>query len=259
MRAVILLATLALTACANPVHQQIYPVVDDQPVANREPGAFSETRLTRPDGAKRQVFTARADRPKATVIYLHGNAEKSARSVRHLLPYLDAGYNVIVPEFTGHGPNDGRPSEAELRADTTAAIDYAAAAFPDTPIVLVGFSLGGALAVLEGGRDPDVDAIITLAAFSRIVDFAPEWVRPAEALNRANDYDVLAVASEVTHPWIMLHCESDPTANISMAEALFAASNQRADFRRLPCAQHFIESGTVLPVLAALNFATNAR
>lgn len=103
---------------------------------------------------------------RGLVVLAHGIGEHAKR-YDHVAAHLNAeGFAVVGPDHQAHGLSDGEPGLIEdievLVADFGTVAGEAHAAFPQTPVVIVGHSMGG---------------IITTRAFQRgLVPFADAWV-----------------------------------------------------------------------------------
>ena len=128
---------------------------------------------------------------KLTVLLIHGFLDSSATwlpVVGHGLG--DAGFHLLIPDMRGHGDSDRIGAGGYYHfADYLADIDALIATLPDeTPIALVGHSMGGSicaylagafpdrfhkLALLEGMGPPEV----TTPAPVRIANWPTSWRR----------------------------------------------------------------------------------
>jgi uncharacterized protein len=96
-----------------------------------------------------------------TVVMIHGWTSSRAEPMSKAGYLLNAGYNVLVFDLRGHGQSDGDYTTLGLTEpdDVEAAVAFARSRAP-APIALLGYSMGGALAVETGARDTDVAAVI---------------------------------------------------------------------------------------------------
>lgn len=96
-----------------------------------------------------------------TVVMVHGWTSSRREPMSKADYLLDAGYNVLVFDLRGHGQSDGDYTTLGLLEpdDVAAAVAFARSRDPG-PIALLGYSMGGALAVETGARDADVAAVI---------------------------------------------------------------------------------------------------
>ena len=91
-----------------------------------------------------------APAPRAVVLYAHGNAGNVAGWAWVLRLFRDRlGCSVLVFDYRGYGRSEGAPDEAGILVDARAARRWLAqrTGVAESEIVLVGTSLGGAVAV----------------------------------------------------------------------------------------------------------------
>ncbi|MDC6169854.1 alpha/beta hydrolase [Paucibacter sp. XJ19-41] len=99
------------------------------------------------DGARLSVLQLRQAAPKGLVFYLHGNAGNLQSWFSRADFYRRAGFDLVMPDYRGYGLSSGRiGSEAQLHADVRAVWERLAPAYQGLPRVIVGRSLGTALA-----------------------------------------------------------------------------------------------------------------
>ena len=124
-------------------------------------GAFIGWRASHPDGP-----------PVARAIVLHGNAA-SALDRLYLRDVLRGPglprIEVLLLEYPGYGPRPGSPSEESIVAATVAAIDLLGT---DTPVLLVGESLGSAAAALAAAARPGVAGLLLVTPVASVTALA---------------------------------------------------------------------------------------
>lgn len=87
------------------------------------------------------------------LIFLHGAGDQ-AGTWSKIVPEFVGKYRVIVPDLAGHGESD--PSTGPLKIDTLlASVDAVAQHAGAKPVVLVGNSMGGLLAMLYAQQHPE--------------------------------------------------------------------------------------------------------
>lgn len=98
-----------------------------------------------------------------TVIYLHGQDGNLGDTVDELVRLHGVGVNVLAFDYRGYGESQfTRPSEAHLREDANAAIDYLTGTRqidPDT-IVLDGTALGANLALEAAAEHLELAGVV---------------------------------------------------------------------------------------------------
>lgn len=223
-RLVVLIFMIGLYGCGVLVTKVVHPAstrghetrVPVQPI----PNSFSTETFNRKDGKNRTFFLSERKNAKGTILYLHGNGVVAQNTLPKLGFLSDFGFDVAVMEYTGYGPHSGRPTENALRKDVLGMVAHIKERQPNLPILMVGSSLGGSLAIISA-QDAGVDGLVTLAAFTRATDFSQKWAD--QIVERQNAFDALDAAAELTIPWTIVHCTGDPTVPASMAERLYLA------------------------------------
>lgn len=99
----------------------------------------------------------------ASVVLVHGFGHWSRTPRIHAFAHhLARRFEVIVPELRGHGRSGGLST---LGSDEPLDVDAAvAAAAPGRPVVTVGVSLGGAVALLHAGTRDTVAGVVAVSA-----------------------------------------------------------------------------------------------
>ncbi|HMG41965.1 MAG TPA: alpha/beta hydrolase [Acidimicrobiales bacterium] len=140
------------------------------------------------------VRGAQGPRRAPTVVLLHGLGATAALNWDAVIPALASRFHVIAPDLRGHGrgPRCGGRFRLEDCADDVAALIEATT---NKPVLVVGYSMGGAVAQLLAHRRPDLVSGLVLCATAR--DFRG---RPAERL-QFTLLGTLTAASHLTPDW----------------------------------------------------------
>lgn len=93
-----------------------------------------------------QQFDARADSPKGTIFYLHGNRGNIELCRWEIEPFLNAGYDVWTMDYRGFGDSTGHLSEAALLADAQMAYKHIREVANEEDIIVWGRSFGSGIA-----------------------------------------------------------------------------------------------------------------
>ncbi|NIV36441.1 MAG: alpha/beta fold hydrolase, partial [Anaerolineae bacterium] len=113
--------------------------------------AYEEVFFHAADGTRLHGWwlPAESETPRATVLFLHGNAENISTHIAsvHWLPA--AGYAVFLFDYRGYGRSEGMPTPAGVALDAQAALRYLVEqrGLRDRSLVVFGQSLGGAIAI----------------------------------------------------------------------------------------------------------------
>jgi acylglycerol lipase len=120
---------------------------------------------------------------RGVVVISHGAGEHSGRYERPGLQLAELGYPVYALDHRGHGRSEG-PRALVDRLDNAAAdldvlVDRARREHPDTPLFLLGHSLGATIALRYAlGHQDKLDGLILSGALA-VIDPPPAPVRLA--------------------------------------------------------------------------------
>jgi pimeloyl-ACP methyl ester carboxylesterase len=110
--------------------------------------------------------------PRGTILYLHGIADNRGSAAGVVQRFAARGFDVVAFDSRAHGESSGDACTYGYfeKRDLRKVIDVARAA----PIILIGTSLGAAVALQEAADDPRVSAIIAAETFSDLRTVATE-------------------------------------------------------------------------------------
>jgi len=193
------------------------------------------------DGVRLHGWYAASDQPRAVVLFCHGNAGNVTHRAEQMRVLRElAGVSVLVFDYRGYGRSDGKPNETGLRADARAARAWLAqrAGIPESEIVVIGRSVGGAVAVDLAARD-GARALVLESTFTSIPDMAARhypWL-PVGRLLR-NRFDSLAKIGDYHGPLLQSHGNADTIFPYRFGQGLFDAANEPKTFITLPGSDH---------------------
>lgn len=177
---------------------------------------------------------------RAVVLMTHGNAGHVADRAR-LLRYLQSKARVAVFffDYRGYGKSEGTPTVEGVLDDARAARSQLQwmASIKDSEMLLMGESLGGALAV-QLAAESDPRGLILQSTFSSLRDVANvhfpalSWLVPEDKLNSCS------AIQRYSGPLLQSHGTADRTIPLPLAEKLFAAGKEPKQFIRIPRADH---------------------
>jgi fermentation-respiration switch protein FrsA (DUF1100 family) len=198
-------------------------------------------------------FMPATGKGRATVVFLHGNAENVSTHFMNVAWMPAEGFNVLALDYRGYGGSEGKPSLPGMQLDIDAAIAVLLAR-PDVDarrIVLFGQSLGGALAIHYGARGARRGALRAVVADSAFADYRTiaseklaasvltwpfQWL-PAIVVD--NDYSPLASVGAVSPlPLLLIHGEADTVVPPHHAQRLYEAARLPKELWLLPGTGH---------------------
>ncbi|KAG1736683.1 Alpha/Beta hydrolase protein [Suillus paluster] len=115
---------------------------------------------------------------RPTVLMFHGNGGNHG----HRIPlakvfYVKMRCNVLMLSYRGYGRSEGSPSESGIRIDAQAALNYVTSHpyLQNTPVILYGQSIGGAVAIDLASRNPSkITALILENTFTNLPRLVPQ-------------------------------------------------------------------------------------
>jgi fermentation-respiration switch protein FrsA (DUF1100 family) len=121
--------------------------------------------FTTADGVRLHGWFLRHEDESRVVVVMHGYRGEKSDVLGMSTALWRAGFDVLLFDFRGRGRSGPAPITMGYweRADLAAALDWILARLPGARIGLLGFSMGGAVAIL--GADERVKAIVADSVF----------------------------------------------------------------------------------------------
>ena len=208
-------------------------------------------RLKTADGFGIFAYEICREQPKGLVICLSGIENPSVTAFYgHAAEFYKAGVATIMPDLSGHGKSDGNRIclAYEATHDVKAVMDYIKGnvKYNGVPVIVVGVSMGGAVAIRSIFENKDIDGLVSLSAFSSLEDFLQTMreallpMIPAEQLNDVTGEivrDKYGIDSSVSspiyalrglnnRPVLMMHSRKDTQVPYSCFEKLTAEASK---------------------------------
>lgn len=173
---------------------------------------------------------------KATIVFLHGNAQNLTSHVAYVNWLPAAGYNLLIVDYRGYGLSAGKPSRQGVFDDAKAAYFYALSRPEVNPekMILFGQSLGAANAIALAGRAqlPGLKAVIAESPFSSYGSIAREKILqiplagyllwPFSPLLVSNGLSPVPVVEKISPvPLLLIHGDRDEVVPPSHSDRLY--------------------------------------
>jgi len=200
----------------------------EEHVLKTEDGERIVTWLRRPLGAQRPLF-----------VMFVGNGDSLAGLASALRRLSADGSGYLAVAYRGYSGSTGSPSEAGIALDALTAYGFAASMIAPRQIVLLGYSLGSAVAISLGARK-SVAGVILLAPFTSAADVAAQIypIFPVRWLMK-DQFRAVEEVHNLRAPVLVLHGEHDTVVPIEFGRKLYAAAIEPKRFVALPKADHF--------------------
>lgn len=204
------------------------------------------------------------ERDELTVILIHGlNRNRTGDNALELARRLfDRGFNVLLFDIRGHGESDGDRLSAGYfeKWDVLGAYDFLVqrGASP-REIGLLGWSLGGAIALLAAAEEPAIKALVSDSSFADVHDLIaqetaratvfPQWLVPVfvpgmKIISRVlYGIDVGAVVPEkaagtLGFPILVIHGEADNRVPAEQSVRIHASAPVGSELWLSPGSEH---------------------
>lgn len=247
--------------------------------AKVQKGFFSPGRPERVEFASRRGNLLVGDLQRAspelgpTLVLCHGMESTRHGTKQQAMAdrFLPQGYSLLRFDFSYVGESEGRFEDLTLGGeveDALGALDFLQD-FAPAKTVLVGSSLGGAVALLTAARAPErVHAIATIAAVGDtrlfVQDLSTEeieaWRRTGRRrwregflrssfLADAERTDISAAVASLSQPLLLLHGEADPVVPPEHARLIAQAKGRDVELAMFPGVGHRFEEPGALDAM----------
>ena len=193
------------------------------------------------DGTMLHGWYVEHPRPKAVILYCHGNGTHVAYIAEFLAEMRDKfQVSIFAFDYRGYGRSEGKPAEKGILEDADAAQEWLAkrAGIETKDVVLMGRSLGGGIA-LHLAAENGARGVILQNTFTSLHDAAASnypWV-PVRLLMR-NRYDSLSRISRYSGPLFISHGTADRIIPFAHGQKLFAAATGPKEFFEIAGGDH---------------------
>ena len=201
------------------------------------------------DGTRLHGWYMERPKPKAQVLFLHGNGQHIGDLGPMMLNLAERlGVSIFVFDYRGYGLSDGQPYEEGVLADAEAAQRWLAAeaGIQVQDVVLYGQSLGGGVGVYLASH-LGAKALIVEHTFHSMVEIGAEkfpWL-PVRWVMR-NRYPSSTRIRDYDGPFLQLHGSADALVPLASGRKLFEASpSKHKYFHEEPDLEHCGPTPTV--------------
>lgn len=198
-------------------------------------------------------FLPARGKPRATVLYLHGNGQNISTQFANAAWLPARGFSVLALDYRGYGGSQGSPTLAGVQLDIDAAMRTLLAR-PDVDpdrIIIFGQSLGAALAVhyvAHSQYRASVRAVVLDSPFSdyrriareKLASFFLTW--PFQWISTVaieNDYSPAASIKALSPiPVLFIHGEEDTIVPLHHSQRLYESAGEPKQLWVVPGTGH---------------------
>ena len=193
-------------------------------------------------------FIPHRERPRGTIIYLHGVGDCKIGGIPYARLFHGKGFNVFLYDSRGHGKSEGRYCTYGFyeKHDLSSAIDYLEGRQDISVgrIGVFGTSMGAAVALQAAALDARIDAIVAEASFTDLrtimVDYQKRIIKlPWHFLRnlaisrsqklahfKARYVSPIHSVTNVHKPILFIHGTDDTRIRAEYSRTLYANANQ---------------------------------
>jgi len=187
------------------------------------------------DNLKLNAWFVPAQRPKATLLFCHGNAGNISHRVEMIKIFNQLNLNVFIFDYRGYGRSQGVPSEQGLYTDAQAAFEYLLSRkdVDRERIIIYGKSIGANVAVKLASW-VRAAVLISESAFTSAKDMAKELFPyfPVKWIITVR-FDAEAAIKDITIPKLIIHSRDDEIIPFNMGKRLFEVAALPKEFYQM--------------------------
>jgi fermentation-respiration switch protein FrsA (DUF1100 family) len=204
------------------------------------------------DGKKLVGWYFKADgKPKANILFFHGNAENISSHFLALHWILSHGYSFFIFDYPGYGGSEGKPTQESTTQAGQMALQWLKEKYPDMPIAIFGQSLGGNIAMYTAATDQKKNPLCLVAVESTFKSYkkvgqrvlsnhwftwALQWIPYLAVPEKFSATDRIDKISPT--PLLVVHGEADPVVVIANGQDVFEAAKEPKEFWSVHNGQH---------------------
>ena len=202
---------------------------------------FEDVNFTSDDGTKLHGWFADHPEPVGVALFCHGNAGSIASRGDSLM-LLNRRHRLAVMmfDYRGYGKSEGRPYESGILSDARAARKWLAARkqIPERNVIMMGRSLGGAVAVDLASKD-GARGLVLASTFTSMPEVA-KGIMPLlpTKLIMTERFNSLAKIQHYHGPLLQSHGDADQLIPFEQGTRLFNAAPGKKQFITIPNGGH---------------------
>ncbi len=218
--AVFAVGLMATAALPNILRSRIFPAETVRPEPMPWTGKpAQEVTIKTKDGLthKSWYFPGKSGR---LIIFFHGSGRNQHSTALYGEPLTKSGDALLIGTYRGYGGNAGKPSETGIYTDAEATLQFAKSlGFAEDKTVVIGYSLGGAVAI-EMAKVHQFTGLITIGTFTSMRDMVPKAAR----ILLKDKFDSVSKLPTIGEPYLIFHGDQDQVVPYGHAKLLLNAA-----------------------------------
>ncbi|MES2964142.1 MAG: alpha/beta hydrolase [Bdellovibrionota bacterium] len=246
-----LVLSFTLTGCSSFLY---YPTREEHVDRKKMPLQPEDMTITSGDGTKLHAwrFKSALKKPSPCVlVHFHGNAQNLSTHFYSFYTAPSQGYDYVIFDYRGYGSSEGKPFPRGTVEDGHAALRFVRDMYPGRPLVVVGQSLGGAVAlrtVIDMKNEVPVKLVVVDSTFSSYRSVARKamsrsWItwllQPIAWLSMSDRYAPKGRLKEIAPiPLVVIHGDQDRGVEHELGREVFEEASEPKEFWHIPGGGH---------------------
>lgn len=184
---------------------------------------YEDIDLLTTDGEVVNAWWIPHSEPRATLLFLHGNAGNISHRLDSINIFHQLGLSVLIIDYRGYGKSTGEPSEQGTYIDAESAWNYLINEknVESDNIIIFGRSLGGAVATWLAEKHPP-SGLIVESSFTSIADVGEHYYPylPTSLLARIK-YSSIDRIANIKSPTLFILSKHDEIIPYKYSKQLF--------------------------------------
>ena len=204
----------------------------------------SEVEYKSADGTKLYGWYVKPQKKDKIIVFMHGNSYNIEKFFFKMVPLIEAGYGVFMPEYRGFGGVEGRITQQGLGEDAIAAVKYLQEkGWKNKDIIIYGMSLGSYTAIntmYNLQQTGKFKALVLEVPFDSILNVTKTIVSvplPFDLIVK-DKYDNTQMIQDIKSPILIMGGGKDTLVPVQLAMNLYRLAPQPKEFMLFEDAEH---------------------
>ena len=175
--------------------------------------------------------------PIASMLVCHGNGGNIGDRVLLAELFTGVGFDVLLFDYRGYGQSSGKPDEEGTYRDARAALSALQAEARKWPVVYLGESLGGAIALELALEEPPAGLVLQ-STFTSVRDMASEHYSFLPKAAVPDAYPSKERIGRLKAPLLVVHGECDEIIPVDHGRVLYETAPEPKRLQLVPNVGH---------------------
>ena len=196
------------------------------------------------DGTELFAWYTKPQANMPIVVFMHGNSHNIESFYHKLVPFVEAGYGTLLPEYRGFGGIKGKISQTNLGQDAIAGIKWLySQGYQNNQIIIYGMSLGSYTSIYTTytlGKEKSFKSLILEVPFDSMYADVKQIVKyplPLKLIMR-DKFDNTSMIKELHLPILIMGALDDTLVPVERAKSLYSHANNPKQIKVYLGAEH---------------------